>query len=54
MSTDPWYVADADRVGRISENVTEAELAESWVGSSDPYGAIGHRFVHGNFHDRQT
>ena len=38
----------------VSGNVADVELAESWVGSSDPYGSIGHRFVPGNFHHRQT
>ena len=38
----------------VSGNVADAELAQSLVGSSDLYGAIGHRFVPGNFHHRQT
>ena len=33
----------------VSENVVDAELAESWVGPSDPHGAIGHRFSAGTF-----
>ena len=36
----------------VSENVADAELAESLVGSSDPYCAIDHRFVSGDFNDR--
>ena len=31
----------------VSGNVADAELAEFWVGSGDPYGAICHRFIRG-------